>query len=204
MTHSLKRVALSTCLSVRLFCTSANATTVVPPTFEEMAERADLIFAGKVARVRAEWRSAGTNQVIFTLVEFDTEEVLKGRAERAVKLQFLGGTTGGVTLAVAGVPGFSAGDHVLLFVEGNGVLFCPLVGVFHGKFSVRKEDKSGRDIVYMHNGRPLRDVGEIGIDEGAEFRPKRAPLLIPADREPMSIDDFKKCIRAELAKKAGR
>ena len=190
------------CVSWLLVLSRADATTVVPPTFEEMAERADLVFVGKVVNSQAEWRVVGTNQVIFTIVEFRTEEILKGTTVASVRLRFLGGTVGGVTLEVVAVPKFKAGDRVLLFVEGNGVQFCPLVGVYHGKFGVRKDDKSGRDIVFMHDGKPLRDVAEIGAGEGAQFGPKRAKLSIPVEREPMSLDDFKGRLRSHLARKA--
>ena len=192
------------CVSGLLVLTPANATTVVPPTFEEIADRADLVFVGKVVGSQAEWRVAGTDQAIFTLVEFHTEEILKGTVAESVSLRFLGGTVGGVTLEVVAVPKFKAGDRVLLFVEGNGVQFCPLVGVYHGKFEVRKDDKSSRAVVFMHDGKALRDVAEIGAGEGAEFGRKRAMLSIPEEREPMSLDDFKARIRLHLAKKAVR
>ena len=185
-----------------LMFTTAKATTVIPPTFEEMTDRAELIFVGKVVSSRAEWRTVGTDRVIFTLVEFERQEVLKGEAGVSVTLQFLGGTVGDVTLEIAGVPKFSAGDRVFLFVEGNRVQFCPLVGVFHGKFGVRKDEKTGRDILVMHNGKPLRDVAEIGTGEGAEFGPERAKLSIPANAEPLSVDDFKSKIHDRLANRA--
>ena len=51
----------------------------------------------------------GTDRVIFTLVEFETAEVLKGNAGVTVTLQFLGGTVEGVTLEVADVPRFNPG-----------------------------------------------------------------------------------------------
>ena len=192
------------CVSRLLVLTRANATTVVPPTFEEMAERAELVFVGKVVGSEAEWQVAGTNQAIFTLVEFHAEEILKGTAAASVKLRFLGGTVGGVTLEVVGVPQFKAGDRVLLFVEGNGVQFCPLVGVYHGKFGVRKDENSSRDIVLMHDGRPLRDVTEIGAGEDARSGAERSKLSIPPAREPMSLDDFKARIRSHLAKNTAR
>lgn len=192
------------CVSGLLVLTRANATTVVPPTFEEMAERAELIFVGKVVGSQAEWQVAGTNEAIFTLVEFHTEEILKGTAAASVSLRFLGGTVGAVTLEIVAVPQFKARDRVLLFVEGNGVQFCPLVGVYHGKFGVRKDDKCSRDIVFMHDGKPLRDVAEIGAGEGAQFGPNRAKLSVASEREPMSLEDFKARIRSHLAKETAR
>ena len=193
-------VAVVVCATMWLFIAVAKATSVVAPAFEEMADKADLVFEGKVIGSRAEWRSVAAGRVIFTLVEFETQEVLKGNAGVSVTLQFLGGTVEGVTLEVADVPRFNPGERVVLFVEGNGVQFCPVVGVFHGKFGLRKDDKNGRDIVLMHDGKPLRDVAEIGAGKGAEFGSKRSNLSIPADREPMSVDDFKKRIRSHLAK----
>jgi hypothetical protein len=204
MRNRLNSVGLAFCAVAWLFLTTAKATTVIPPTFEEMTDRADLVFVGNVVSSRAEWRAVGISQVIFTLVEFQTQDVLKGNAEKTVTLQFLGGSVGDVTLKVAAVPRFNSGDRVLLFVQGNRIQFCPLVGVFHGKFGVHKDEKTGRDIILKHDGKPLRDVAEIGTGEGAGFRPKRTQPSIPADREPMSADDFKQQIRARLAKKASQ
>ena len=187
---------------VGLFSATANATTVIPPTFEELTDRAELVFVGKVVSSRSEWRTVGTKRVIFTLVEFERQEVLKGQAGTSVTLQFLGGTVGDMTLEVAGVPKFNIGDREILFVEGNGVQFCPLVGVFHGKFGVRKDEMTGREIVLMHNGKPLRDLGEIGTGVGAEFGPKRPKPTIPADRAPMSPGDFKTMVREHLLARA--
>jgi hypothetical protein len=201
MSNHLKNAAAALCAIACLSLANARATTVIPPTFEEMVDRADIIFSGKVVSSRSEWRSVGANRVIFTLVEFETQEVLKGNADSKLTLQFLGGTLGNVTLEVAEVPRFNTGDRVLLFVEGNGTQFCPLVGVFHGKFGLRFDKKAGRDIVLKHDGNPLRDVGEIGNGEGADFAPKRAKVSIPQNTEPMLVDDFKQRVRTHLAQK---
>ena len=200
MTNRLNIAAGIVCVIAGLFLSTAKATTVIPPTFEEMADRADLVFVGKVVGSRAEWRSVGTDRVIFTLVEFETAAVLKGNAGLSVTLQFLGGTVGGVTLEVADVPRFNTGDRVFLFVEGNGVQFCPLVGVFHGRLGVRRDEKSGRDIVVTHDGKALRDVAEIGAGESGELGGKRRRLSIPAERGPMSVEDFKERIRSHLTR----
>src|SRR5262245_32730012 len=202
MQRCFTKVAVAILAAGELFLTPGKATTVIPPTFEEMTDRAELIFVGKVISSQAEWRTVGANRVIFTMVAFETVEVLKGKADKSVTLQFLGGTVGEVTLEVAGVPKFNAGERVILFVENNGFQFCPLVGVFHGKFGLRKDEKSGREIVYMHHGKPLRDVGEIGTGKGAEFAPKRAEVAIPANRELMTVDEFKTKVRQHLTKRA--
>lgn len=197
---TIRHAILELCTVGLLVLSDARATTVVPPTFGEMVDRADFVFIGKVSESRSEWKTVGANRVIFTLVTFDVQETWKGRSVPAVTLQFLGGTIGDVSLVVAGVPKFNIGESVIVFVEGNEVQFCPIVGVFHGKFGVRKDANSGRDIVLKHDGRPLRDVAEIGTGEGAELRPTQPKIFIPADREPMSVDDFKTRILGRLAK----
>jgi hypothetical protein len=202
MTICLRKLSVVAWVIVWAAITDASATTVIPPTFEEMADRAELVFVGKAVASRAEWRTVGSDRVIFTLVEFETQEVLKGNAGKSVTLQFLGGTIGDMTLEVTGVPRFKAGDRVILFVEKNGVQFCPLVGVFHGKFGLRKDEKTGHDIIVMHDGKLLRDLAEIGAGEGVEFGPKRGKPAIAADREPMSVDDFKTKVREYLKKRA--
>lgn len=197
----LKRV-ISACAIVFILVGAAKALTVVPPTFEEMAEQADLVFVGKSIASRAAWRTVGTDRVIFTFVEFQADEILKGSAGKTVTLQFLGGTVGDVSLDVAGIPRFSPGERVILFVEKNGVQFCPLVGVFHGKFGLRKDEKTGRDVMTMHDGKPLRDTAEIGAGEGAQFAGNRTKVSIPPDRGPLSVADFKSKLRDQLSKVA--
>src|SRR5262245_37456965 len=145
MTKHLNKIAVTIWSVTGLFLATAKATTVIPPTFEEMTERADLVFVGKVIGTQAEWRTVGTKRVIFTMVTFEAAEILKGKADKSVTLQFLGGTVGDATLEVAGVPKFNAAERVILFVEKNGIQFCPLVGVFHGKFGLRKDERNGRD-----------------------------------------------------------
>lgn len=200
MTIRLKNLAIMAFALACVSVTNARATTVIPPTFEEIADRAELVFVGKTVASRSEWRTVGSDRVIFTLVEFEVQEVLKGNAGKSVTLQFLGGTVGDVTLEVASVPRFEAGDRVILFVEKNGVQFCPLVGVFHGKFGLRKDEKTGRDIMLMHDGKSLRDVGEIGAGEGAEFGPIRPKFSIATERGPMLADDFKTKVREQVSR----
>ena len=179
------------------------ATTVVPPTFDELADQADLVFVGRAMSSRAEWRNAGDSRAIFTFVTFETEEVLKGMAAETVTLQFLGGTIGGVTLDVSGVPAFATHERVILFVQKNGTQFCPLVGVFHGKFRLQRDARTGREVMLKHDGNPLRDLAEIGAGEGAELVPGRTKVFIPAQREPLSVDEFKSKLREHLNRRAG-
>ncbi|HWN96348.1 MAG TPA: hypothetical protein VNT99_15060, partial [Methylomirabilota bacterium] len=137
------------------------ATSVLAPRFETLVDRAELIFTGHVISQRTEWRNGNGQKSIVTLVSFAVQQVHKGRAAATVTLQFLGGTIGDVTLEVAEMPKFKAGERVVLFVEGNGVNASPIIGFFHGRFLLRK-DRVGREAVWQYNGEPLAAVNEIG------------------------------------------
>jgi hypothetical protein len=196
MTSFAKALRLYVVLFLAGTALTAKATTVIPPTFEEMTDRAEVIFVGKVVSSRSEWRQVGTQRAIFTLVQFEKSETLKGEGKPTIALQFLGGTVGDATLQVDGVPKFKVGDRELLFVAKNGAQVSPIIGMFHGKFGVRKDQKSGRDVLVRHNGKELRDVSEIG---DGEFGTARANLSPAKNAEPLSLDDFKAKIRGRLA-----
>jgi len=77
MTKHATSVATTALAIAGLFLTAANATTAIPPTFEEMTDRADLVFVGQLASSGEELLLVGTNRVIFTLVDCETQVVLK-------------------------------------------------------------------------------------------------------------------------------
>lgn len=136
---------------------SARATTVLAPTFEELVRDAELIFTGRVTAQRAEWRNGGRQRGIVTVVTFEVLDVHKGKAERSIELQFLGGKIGDAELRVDLMPKFAVGERAVLFVEHNGAQASPLVGFCHGKFNLLSDDS-----VVAHDGAPVRDVNELG------------------------------------------
>jgi len=58
---------------------AANATTVIPPTFDELVTRAETIFEGTVTGMRSEWTGEGANRHIVTYVTFKIEDAIKGK-----------------------------------------------------------------------------------------------------------------------------
>lgn len=170
------------------------ATSVIAPSFDELVSRADLIFTGPVISQHSEWRDTGGKRSIVTIVKFGIEQVHKGKAGVTVKLQFLGGAIGAVTLDVSDMPKFTQGERVVLFVEKNSVNASPLIGFFHGKFSLRK-DASGRDAVLKHNGEALVDVAELG-------RSKRAGAH--ALQDGLSHADFAAKVRERLSQRGAK
>jgi len=152
--------------SVLIITCAALATTVIPPSFDDLVGRAEMIFQGTVTDVRSEWTGEGAQRHIMSYVTVKVEEPIKGNPGTSVTLRMLGGTVGAETMEVADAPKFKVGDRDILFVENNGTQFIPLVGIMHGRFRVKK-DEAGHDAVFTNEGSPLSDVTQLGKSEGA-------------------------------------
>jgi hypothetical protein len=141
------------------------ATTVIPPTFEQLVQQAELIFQGTVTDVRSIWEGEGAQRHIDTYITFQIGENVKGNAGSSYTIRILGGTVGDETMEVTDTPKFKVGDSDILFVEHNNDQFVPLVGINNGRFHVQRDEQTGRDIVLNGEGEPVRDVTKFGREE---------------------------------------
>ena len=165
----------------------ANATTVIPPNFDALVSRAQIIFEGEVTGLHSQWIGEGAEHRIVTFVTFKVDDTLKGNPGASYSIRMLGGTVDGRTMEVTDAPKFKVGDHDILFVENNGSQFIPLVGIQHGRFRVQK-DKTGRDTLVTGDGQLLADVNQLGSNEEAAASSKAA----------LSVNDFKSAIRSHV------
>ena len=175
-------------LCAALAPTGARATTVIPPTFDQLVSEAELIFEGTVTEARSQWTGEGAERHIVTYVTFNIEDAVKGAPGKSYTIRMLGGTVDGETREVADAPKFKMGDRDILFVEHNGTQFVPLVGIMHGRFHVQT-DAAGHDVVAKDSGALLADASKLGHDE-------RAAVTGPA----LSAADFKAAIRQKLSR----
>ena len=169
----------------------ANATTVIPPNFEELVSRAEVIFEGEVTDLKSQWIGEGSEHRIVTYVTFKVDQALKGDPGSTYSIRMLGGTVDGRTMAVSDAPKFKVGDHDVLFIQDNGRQFIPLVGIQHGRFRVQK-DQTGRDTLVTGEGQSLTDVNQLGGDEKTSAPSKAA----------LSLNDFKSAIRSRISQQA--
>ena len=179
--------SLALLFAAGLAVTSVRATTVIPPTFDQLVNDAELIFEGTVTEARSEWIGQGSEREIVTYVTFTIEDALKGAPGKSYTVRMLGGTIDGETREVSDAPRFKTGDRDILFVEHNGTQFIPLVGIMHGRFHVQT-DARGQRIVAKDNGALLADTAKLGQDEKAAVT---GPALLEAD--------FKAAIRLKLS-----
>jgi hypothetical protein len=170
------------------------ATTVIPPTFEQLVQQAELIFEGTVTDVKSVWEGEGAQRHIDTYVTFQVADSVKGDAGSSYTIRMLGGTVGDETMMVTDTPKFSVGDREILFVEHNFDQFVPLVGISHGRFHVQRDEQTGRDVVVNAEGELVRDLTQLGHNEEAA---KAADV-----REAISADDLKASVHKQLGDSA--
>jgi len=175
-----------------IFTGAALATTVIPPSFDELVSRAQMIFQGSVTDVRSEWTGEGAQRHILSYVTLKVEDAIKGNPGSTVTLRMLGGTVGGETMEVTDAPKFKVGDRDILFVENNGTQFVPLVGIMHGRFRL-KQDAAGQDAVFTNEGSPLSDVSKLGKNEE-----------VVSAGHAMSKQEFRQAIQAKEQEQAGQ
>lgn len=145
----------------------ASATTVTPPTFAELVAEAQLIVRGRVDAVRTAWVDSPQGRVIKTYVTVAVLKPLKGGAPATFTLQLLGGEIDGQGMQVAGMPRFQPGQVEFLFISGNGVRFCPLVGMMHGRYRVLTDPTTAREYVARDDGAPLESEHEVQLPQPA-------------------------------------
>ncbi len=171
---------------------AARATTVVPPSFDELVTEAETIFEGTCLDTKSQWIGEGAQRHIVTFVTFKVEEALKGNPGATYTLRMLGGTVDGTTMEVSDSPKFKPGNRDILFVEHNGEQFVPLVGIMHGRYRVERDQISGEEVVLTNRGRAVSDVQKLGKGEHETAALDAGKALAPGE--------FKAAIRAKLGR----
>jgi hypothetical protein len=166
---------------------------VIPPTFDQLVQQAELIFQGTVTGVRSAWEGEGAQRHINTYVTFQIAENVKGDAGTSYTIRMLGGTVGDETMEVTDTPKFHVGDRDILFVEHNNKQFVPLVGINNGRFHVQRDEQTGRDIILNGEGEPVRDLTKLGREEESV-----------SQADAISPDQLKSAVDQQLGDQANR
>jgi hypothetical protein len=174
------------CLALAI--STARATTVIPPTFDQLVGDAEVIFEGTVTALRSEWAGQGSQRHIISYITFRIEDPIKGGSGAEYTIRMFGGTVDGHTMEVADAPRFKIGDRDILFVEHNGTQFIPLVGIMHGRFHVQSDDTGAQERVAKDSGAPVVDLSKLGRDEPAA-----------AAGRALTKTEFKAAIRQKMA-----
>jgi hypothetical protein len=157
-----RRIVLLAGLALLLGNAPAFPTTVAPPTFEELVDRANTIFVGETVSRRSQRLENRDGPLIVTLVTFNVVETLKGAPGLQMTLEFMGGTVDDMTLVVSGMPQFNVGDKDVVFVGNATNAVSPLFGFAHGRFRISKDDRTGREGVRTYDGRNFEGTAALG------------------------------------------
>lgn len=176
----------------------ARATSVTPPSFSELVGEAQTIARGTVAAVESRWVDAPDGRIIKTFVTFTVEKRIKGNPPDSLTLEFLGGTVGTESLKVDGMPHFQIGEREILFVRDNGVQFCPLVRLMHGRYRVRADQATGRRYVARDDDTPMASVNDVELPADTHGVAKAFRSAATA----MAPDDFEARISEEAFRHA--
>lgn len=138
MVKNMLKISLFLALFVQVSLSSA--TTVFYQGMDDLVSGSDDVVTGVIKRIKSKLEGDG---LIYTTMELKPAYVIGeyGLEEQSkpIKVRFLGGEVEGMAAEVHGMPKFSEGDEVVLFLTANGVSPIPFRGFYQGVFSVDGE-----------------------------------------------------------------
>jgi hypothetical protein len=179
---------------------TARATSVTPPTFAELIAESQFIVRARVQAVRAAWVDSPQGRVIRTYVTVSVLKPLKGAAPAELTLELLCGEIDGHGMQVAGMPRFEPGRMEFLFIAGNGVRFCPLVGIMHGRYRILTDPATAREYVARNDGVPLESEHDVQLPQPGNA----LALRFKQPAQALSPQTFEQRITGELLRHATR
>lgn len=195
-------------LLMPVFC--ANAASVLEVSMNDMIQKSQFVFEGKVTAVEA--RKSGPKR-IHTNITFEIIDIIKGEYySNSITLRFLGGTVGDVTLAVSDMRLPQKGEHGIYFVESlERMQINPLYGWSQGHFIVER-DAAGVARVMTNRRLPFTGVkGEAPGKWTATGKEQVQALGQGVSRDPvvaqdgkedggLRVDEFKKGLHERMGK----
>jgi hypothetical protein len=164
-----KRKRLSLALTVLLIGPTINSTTLARMSVAQITQAAQLIVRARCAAQSTEWDSGE----IWTLTSFAVEETWKGNrgvnSNSYLTVRLLGGSVGSLTSTVSGVPRFTPGEEVILFLEPSSRGDYSIVSWVQGTFRLRHNVHTGQQIATQDTASfdtfepKTRQFGAIGL-----------------------------------------
>lgn len=133
--RAARRVStLLAALLVAGWALSASASTVLKLDLESLVANSSQILEGEVTQVEAKVEDGK----VFTYTTIQVKDGIKGASDGdTVTIKQIGGRTETLATRVAGVPGFQAGERVVVFLEKLDANTLPVVtGMSQGKFHI--------------------------------------------------------------------
>ena len=196
-TGPLRRAALAILLvgaATSLLAAPASAMTVLRASLPELVETSAIVLHAKVQSTRVHDRRA-KGLAVFTETTLEIIEVYKGDAKRLGKTfswEMVGGTAGGLTWSMPGMPTFAAGEEVVVLLEKHAKGYT-LTGAPQGKYRVYRDAKGV--------SRVKRRFGDVHFmqRDAKSGRITSAPHAVkPTLLQPPRLDPTLTSLRAEI------
>jgi hypothetical protein len=133
---------ISSCLAARGF---VQATTLQKLSFDRLIGEADLIIKGRVEELKT--RQVSDRRSMTTIVTVSIERQFKGPKVSSVTIEQPGGAVGDIAQGVPGLPEFSPGENVILFLKRQRGGAFNVVGGKQGKFTAKTQPGSREEVV---------------------------------------------------------
>jgi hypothetical protein len=160
----------------------AHATLEVPVEFGEMVQGSQLVVYGRVVDVRGQ--QTGDRRSIETIVTVAVAQALKGQPGATVAFRLPGGEVGRYRRVIVGVPRFTSGDDVIVFLRGGAPALPTVFGLSQGLYRVGRSGDGGAVVAPAILAAPAA---------GAERIVRGDPA-----RQPLSLEAFAREVRARL------
>jgi hypothetical protein len=224
--YDMKKSMIVFCLvflgMVTMATNRTSATVLLEKDFQDLAKEADLIFAGTVTDVNSEWDGEAYHSEIYTYVTFSDLEIIAGEYKDVhIDVRFSGGVVNGAGITYTGVPTFNLGERNLIFLTGNFVKLCPIVGWGQGLLKIIEDQETGEEVLFSRDGRLVTEIknnkfvlngnvakitGSPGIPDAKYINQgnskqslKHNSMKITADKK-LSLKDIAKATRVKRAK----
>ncbi|MBI1353761.1 MAG: hypothetical protein GC160_05390 [Acidobacteria bacterium] len=170
------------------------ASSVLAVDFQQLSRFARHVISGEVTSVEAAKDSTG---YIFSTVTIRVRRAVPTQLQGTdYTFRMLGGETSDGRLAIQGMPHFTVGDRVALFLNAKPEqVFGPTVGLWQGVFFVETDPTTGQDVMLSADRRPVTAVRENRLVTAPQILPKgglglkalavegqSGPSLLSADR----------------------
>jgi len=122
---------------------TAAATTLVRMSVAKISQTAQAIVRARCLESSARWDSGE----IWTFTSFSVGEVWNGAAPARITVRLLGGRVANLTSTVSGIPRFSPGEDVVLFLERMPTSDFSIVSWQQGTFRIHRDLANGQESV---------------------------------------------------------
>ena len=124
-------------LTILFLSTQTMATSVEYMNLVSLTDEADFIFRGAVIKHNSFW----DENIIFTNVDIQVQECLKGRCPKVITILQPGGQIDDLVQHIEGLQSFEKGEEILLFVqEGKYADRYSVLGLNQGRFYLEMEE----------------------------------------------------------------